>query len=345
MVTSNISTITVANPPALAIGNTNYPTTKWDGSGDPIPFMDDPKMTWNWWGKPPTKHNTTNCFQKYELSGTYKLTDLAWVKSRFDLAVTYKANYDYGTWLLVEERFHPSAISACWQRDTTSGWLIDGKATFVGIEVKLLKTWIIEDKGLVWNQSWWDNYKTAAGCSQGDYNDPLVREWSIYYGYGLYRAWHTHMRNLGRKSAITTMFWNGTPQSQYDTQFKNRFYPSPIWQYIITNYDLINCYQYPQNMAEVQNSINQVKYLRQTLGYKGKISLILTTSFRSMNNPPWQEAVAWEEFKGVAPYVDVIMAYGHAQDPRTFPAYDQTLPAIYYPEFLIKFLNNYNSNY
>jgi hypothetical protein len=64
--------------------------------------------------------------------------------------------------------------------------------------------------------------------------------------------------------------------------------------------------------SEIKESENQVKGLRIKFIYRGKIAHILTSSFR--NKQTWNETVAYEEFKIVHPYVDVIMVYPYADE-------------------------------
>ncbi len=267
---------------------------------------------------------------KFEYPNTYTVAGLTWVKSRFDLAMSNKDKYDYASFLLVEESQDPAQNAVdSWKGQPLKGWQIEGKATFAGVEVKLLKTWIIENKGQAWDQSWWDNAKAV-----NKYSDPLIKEWSYYYGYGLYRAWNQHLHNLGRKSGIIGITWAGCFSTGcFSNQFKS-MYPSPIWEYIIANYDVLLTAQYPRNAGEIQYSTDSVKSLRNEYNYKGKIVHVLTKDFKeSFFSWVFDSAIAQAEFNAVAPYVDVIVAYpGTGGNPED------------YPPLLIKFQNEYGGS-
>ncbi len=266
--------------------------------------------------------NTTVVFQDFIDQKKFEMTDFSGIRSRFDMATKYKDKYDYGVFLLLEEVFHP-VIRVEWGWSNISSWKIEGSDSFEGVQVKLFKTWYIE-KYKTWDQKWWNTI-----VSTNNYNDPIVRKWSEEYGYDLYKAWNKHMENLSKKSAIIGL--SGLISDPFSNEFEY-YYPSPLREYVLSNYDLLFTYMDPINSSEIAESENQVKGLRKKFNYRGKIAHILTSSFR--NNLKWNETVAFKEFKSVHPYVDVIMVYPYAEEWNN--------PHIPYPPELINFSRRFS---
>lgn len=252
---------------------------------------------------------------------SFDITDFPTIRRRFDIASRNKDKYDYGVFLLMEEVFHPG-MRVAWGQSNISDWKIEGSDTFAGVKVKLIKTWYM-DKYRTWNQTWWDHI-----VATDDYRDPIVWAWSAEYQYNLHKAWHLHMKNLGKKSAIIGLV--GIREDNFSTAFEEIYYPSPIWEYIIANYDLVFTYRYPRTISEISKSEDDVEQLRHKYNYSGKIAHILTNSFMDWKWN-WNETIAFEEFKRVYPYVDVIVVFSYA-DTR-----DMNDPKIPYPQKLIDF--------
>ena len=263
------------------------------------------------------RQNTNVVFENFIEQNKFEMTNLNYIRKRFEMAAENKNNYDYGVFLLQEEVFNP-VIRVEWGYSNMSLWIIEGSESFEGIKVKLFKTWYIKRYGS-WNQSWWDKIVSA-----NDYNDPIVREWSTKYGLNLYKAWNRHMKNLGKKSAIIGL--NGITSEHFSHEFEY-YFPSPIRKYILKNYDLLFTYMDPMNSSEINRSEKQVKDLRRKYNYSGKIAHLLTSSFSS--GQKWKQNVAYKEFKAVHPYVDVIMVYHFAKQWHD--------PEIPYPPILINF--------
>jgi hypothetical protein len=306
----------------IEIGNFDYA-----GLSDVTTFQNDARLTWDVYGR-----TSTLLMQRTEIKRVYQnfldptrwkgLTDLDLIQSRFDLATQYKDYYDYGVFLLQEEVYQPKKMCS-WGYSRLSDLNIEGTRTFAGVTVKLLKDWYIEKYG-TWNQAWWDSIRSA-----NNYDDAKFSEWSGDYAYGLYRAWKNHTNSLGKKTAIIGLIGARDFQANNDVNaILNSFYPSPIKEYILANYDLLILYKYPMNLEQVAWEEDFVKKLRAI--YSGKIGVILTSAFSDFNWE-WSEEVAFEEFKRVYPYVDVIVVYHHA-DLR-----DWNNPKSPYPPYLIKF--------
>ncbi len=317
---------------ALEIGNNNYP--HWNLTVKAL--QQNTTLTWDVWGRVPDapRPNVTIIAEKYETHSTFTLTNLTWIANRFALSATYKDTYDYAYWLFMEEIYHPSENARnSWMGQPLSKWDINGTATFAGIEVKLLRTWVIEEKGQAWNQTWWDAQKL-----ENDYDDPLVWEWSIWYARRLYEAWHIHIHSLGKKTGIRGLVWTGqaTSPAEAEGYIKSRFFPSPIWQYVFSNYDLIYTHQYPQSLSQTIWSQNEIRALRENLSYTGMVVHSMTSSF-AFDPWLWTEEIAWDEFQKVAPYSDVIIAFGYSQHSLSYG-----LDA--WPPYLIKFYNQYNGS-
>jgi len=328
MVTSNIATINVHEQPALEIGNWNYADTNEDLT------RKDARLTWDVvLGITPKRPGTTVIMQKFETSSSFLLLgNLDWIKSRFDLATQYKDRNNYGIWLFHEEIWHPSLMAKFRGSLKLNTWQIDGKAILGRVELKMIKTWIIEDKKQSWDQTWWNNC-----VINNSYSDPLVWEWSTTYGLKLYQAWHQHMQDLGKKSSMVGIgsLCGGTLNC-FDSDWK-KFYTPEMWNYIISNYDSLVIYQYPRNMSEITNSIDMAKKIREKYYYNGKLLWILTGSFKASWLWNWTKEIAWEEFKVVAPYVNVIITYQYAQD-----SWDWN-DKQFYAATLIQFYEDYNN--
>ena len=265
-----------------------------------VPMVDDVKLKWQVISSPEAllSYNNSNSIVAFnywsEWSNTKsKWTDIApdgFIQSRFDDAYKYQNYYDYAPFLLHEEMFSPVSLST-WG-EPISSWNLEGKATFDGKEVKLLKTWLWEDKGLPWDSS-----------ILNDLENPLIVEWDKYYSTQLYTAWNEYIHELGKKSMVIG-FMNPKPtDGTYDIELN---YQTSANKYILENYDAIVDYSYPQNIREVSFSENKAKYLREK--YNGTLLWILTTSFEDMPWD-WQESVAQAEFKAVSQNVNGIITY------------------------------------
>lgn len=304
-----------------------------------LPFQNDPRLTWDAVVSPDAmRPGVTNIWQKPIYSGPIPQTDFAFVRSRFDLATNNKEkDWQYGTYLLLEEQFHPS-LRAQWfpKGEGLSTWDIEGSATFAGVTIMHLKPWYIDNYG-AWDQAWWDGVKGA-----NKYDDLKALRWSVYYGYNLHKAWNLHMEALVKESAIV-----GIVGLDGMKPFESWTYPSPMREYIIAEYDLIFTYQYPECVTvpagvkqgfsgsprPVSQSVEEVRQLREKYHYKGKIVHILTSVFPDGVGSE-DETVQFEEFKAVYPYVDVIIGMPYANVHKN-------PPAIPYPPRLIKFWETY----
>lgn len=289
-------------------------------------FQNQPEITWdeisNKDGLNHSRPDTNVVFQEFIDQKKFEMTDLNVIRRRFEMASEYKDKYDYGVFLLHEEVFHP-VIRVEWGYSDMRNWKIEGSENFDGVRVKLFKTWYIE-KYNSWDQNWWNEIVSA-----NNYNEPVVQKWSKEYGFNLYEAWDKHMKNLGKKSAIIGL--NGLTSDPFSNEFEY-YFPSPMWEYVTANYDLLFTYMDPINLSEVAESENQVKSLRKKFNYSKKIAHILTSSFR--NKQKWNETVAFEEFKIIYPYVDVIMVYPYADEWKN--------PKIPYPPILVDFSRRFN---
>ncbi len=313
---------------ALKIGNMGY------GDWGYASFQNKPNLTWDLLGNLDMIRPGNTIIWEKKVKNSVPTTNFTFIGSRFDLATQnrYK-NWTYGTYLLDEELFHPS-VRAQWfpTEEGLKTWDIEGSAIFAGVTIKHLKPWYIQKYG-IWNQTWWDGVK-----STNKYDNPIIMNWSVYYGYNLHKAWNLHMRSLGKKSAIV-----GAIGLNDMYTFERWFYPSPMWEYLINNYDLIFTYQYPECVTktltpnckrDVLQSEQEVKQLRERYDYKGKLIHILTTKFSDGSGTD-NETVQFEEFKAVAHYVDVIMVYPYTNFTGT-PLWLQPP----YPPRLIKFYGN-----
>jgi Carbohydrate binding domain len=289
-----------------AVASVDDPLMKWQIIASPSGVLSYPKSTgvsfnlWSDWSKSKSKWTD--------------IGPTGFIQNRFNLANKYKDGYEYAPFLLHEEMFGPIALST-WAEPLNT-WQLEGKATFNDVEVKLLKTWIIENKDQAWNQAWWNGLK--AGSS-----DPLLREWEVYYTTNLYKAWNEYVHSLGKKSMVIGFL---SPQnSNYDGDMK---YQMPANDYVLKNYDAIVDYSYPTTSAKVSYSLNKIKYLKSKYtAPNGKLMWILTGTFSDWSWT-WSEALAQSEFNAVAPYADAIITYPYTNmGSRTNP----------YPKYLLKF--------
>jgi hypothetical protein len=260
------------------------------------------------------------------------------IQESFNVAKKYKDEYEYGVFLLQEEMTSPVALTVwaepfnTWKlngtlklncgSDSLVSW--DNKTCY---EAKLLRTWTIEDKKQVWNQSWFDNLDAGT-------EDISVREWEKYYTLNLYEAWNDYMHYLNKKSIIVGMMSTecGNDSLCPDYGYRELEYSLPAYDYVFQNYDGIIDYAYPRNFEEVDKwSVRKVKFLNWVYtNPNGKLFWVLTTSFTN-RKWIWSESVAEKEYKSVKPYVNVIMSYPYANmDTRTDT----------YPKYLLKFYNN-----
>ena len=327
-----ISTPAPTTPTPAPTTPTPAPTTPTPITGKPelgvfnresVASVDDPLMKWQTIASssgllsyPKSTGVNFNLWSDWSKS-TSKWTDIGptgFIQNRFNLANKYKDEYEYAPFLLHEEMFGPIALST-WAEPLNT-WELEGKATFNGVEVKLLKTWIIENKGQAWNQAWWNGLKAGSG-------DPLLKEWEVYYTTNLYKAWNEYIHSLGKKSMVIGLM--PTQNSNYDADIK---YQMPAYNYVLANYDAIVDYSYPTSSAKVSYSLNKIKYLKSKYtAPNGKLLWILTGTFSDMSWT-WSEAVAQSEFNAVAPYADAIITYPYTNmGSRTNP----------YPKYLLEF--------
>jgi len=237
-----------------------------------------------------------------------KWTDIApngFIQSRFNDAYKYQNYYEYAPFLLHEEMYSPISLTT-WA-EPISSWQLEGKATFNGHEVKLVKTWIEEDKGVAWNP-----------LILNDLENPLLVEWDKYYSTQLYVAWNEYIHSLGKKSMVIGFMPPKPIFGQYDEDLN---YQTSANEYILANYDAIVDYSYPTNIDDVSVSESKAKYLHEK--YNGTLLWLLTTSFEDM---PWnwQESIAQAEFNAIFPYVDAIISYPYTDmgnRKRPYPIY------------------------
>lgn len=226
----------------------------------------------------------------------FKFTDLAMLKSRFDLATTYANSYNYGAFLFNEELASP-IVSASWfgSKQALSTWAISGSIILGGLSIELIKTWYERNRGL-WNSTWW-----SGAVASNSFNDPVIKEWNTYYTMQLIVAWKAHMASMGKGTAL--VFW-AVNTNQVGTDVLKSCYTTPGWNYILSNYDAIVVYKYPTVLGPTNLLLKQIstsdterdiKALRAI--YAGKILLLLTMCYPDGWGCPWSEAVAFDEFK------------------------------------------------
>lgn len=229
------------------------------------------------------------------------MTNLTWIKSRFDKALFYHNqnpnNYHYGVYLLIEEIWHPR-MEIEWSERKIKNWIIDGSLILPNNDLlELLKPWIIRTYGS-WDQTWFDSIK-----SLNNFLDPKITAWSEYYGYTLLKAWHEFMRSLGKKSAMLGIAGFSGTNFKKDI---NLYFPGRMFNYLIQNYDFVTTGVHPKVMTDIDRDINWPRSMRE-FGYKGKIGHFIPSCWSDSWGCPWNKAVAEEDFKRVINYVDIIL--------------------------------------
>lgn len=287
-----------------------------------VDLVDHPLMKWQIIASPSlllnysrSKNVIFNVWLDWSKSKS-KWTDIGpdgFIEKRFELANKYKKDYEYAVFLLQEEMFGPIALSV--SKEPLNTWQLEGKATFNGVEVKLLKTWIIEERHKEWNQSWWNGLK-------GGTSDPLLKEWEEYYTTNLYRAWNEYIHSLGKKTAVV-----GVLSMQNKDYEDDLAYSMPAYKYVSENYDAIIDYSYPNKTSQISYSTNKIKFIKSK--FKGKIFWVLTFNFPTTTTGTswWSPELAQLEFNAVAPYADAIL---------TYPFVDMHTRTNPYPQYLIK---------
>lgn len=288
-----------------------------------VDSVDDPLLKWQIIASPSILLNYSkskgvffNFWSDWSKSKS-KWTDIGpdgFIEKRFALANKYKKKFEYAPFLLQEEMYGPIALSTT--AEPLNTWKLEGNATFNGVEVKLLKTWIIENKGKAWDQNWWNGLK-------GGSSDPLLKEWEKYYTTNLYRAWNEYIHSLGKKTAVIGVL--SLKNKDYEGDLE---YSMPANKYVFANYDAIIDYSYPNSTTQISYSLNKIKFIRSK--FKGKIFWVLTSNFPTTTTGAswWSTELARSEFKAVAPYADVIL---------TYPFVDMHTRTNPYPQYLISF--------
>lgn len=260
----------------------------------------------------------------------WPVTDLVWIKSRFDLYEQYKTeNWEYGTYLGCEELFHPS-IMAQWYHNPSGQrydglltWTIDGADfTKYGITVKAFKPWITTNKPGGWSDTWWNTVK-----ANNQFDDEYVWKWSLYYARQLYEMWHLHMHALGKKSYIGGYIGIPSDINGASWKYVGNTWGTELHNYIMNNYDMISAYQYPECISgcvagtpnpipqdpnhlyhtarNISWSIDAANTIKNTYNFKGKILWILTSHWPDSVGT-YNKNVVLEEYKAVLPYVDIM---------------------------------------
>jgi len=267
------------------------------------------------------------------------MTNFAWVQGRFDNAKALAGRpWKYGAFLLYEETWGISSRSN-WPGglERIEHWIIEGQATFVGIEVLALKPWYIKNKG-VWNETWWTTIKTT-----NNRYDSIITEYSGYHLTQLLKAWHIHMHNLGKKSAFfgPVGIPAGTGPSGMNQVGSSDVFPGNSWSTLLT-YDMLVVYQYPTCVSCVYDGVHQrpitasldvVKQIREKYRYSGQLVWMITSKWPDGLGTT-DIAVQQAEFNIVAPYVDIIICT-HKADMTTWPG------TILNPPRLIQFYTEY----
>jgi len=246
------------------------------------------------------------------LGGFMKLSELNMtkyneLKARFDAATSWMGNgtdvqpyFHIGTFLLSEEHWSP-LFSHNDKRILMSSWDRSGSFTLGSgnVPLQLINTWAANNGYTGWSF-------TAS--------DSIVKKWNDYYFTQLLKAWHEHMRLNGKEAGFLGAGWAGYWQfgMKYSNERSNFFPGTPTdedtpWGYLIQNYDLIYCYQYPQDLSGIPTCIDEVKTIRDA-GYQGKIAYITTSHFPEYGGS-FSETVATAEYAAVAPYVNYIVSY------------------------------------
>ncbi len=313
----------------VEIGNNDYASLGQQA----IDRQNDPRLTWDYIAA----HQNMSYSRiaqgiktvGYTVSGTvnnpsnFKFTDLVMLKSRFDLATTYKNAYNYGAYLFNEELASP-IISANWfgSKQALSTWTISGSIVLAGITIELIKTWYERTKG-VWNDTWWSGVVVS-----NNVNDAIVKEWNAYYTMQLLISWKAHMTSMGKGAAL--VFW-GINSNQVGTEDLKSCYTSPGLQYILSNYEVITIYKDANTLGPTDlgnkkistaDTGRDVAALRAI--YNGIIAVHLTTCYPDGWGCPWTEAVAFDEFQRIkAAGADVIVINPSATwahwDPNEIP--------------------------
>lgn len=280
-------------------------------------LQNNSRITWDLIGREETfdfnRPGVTRVFQHYDMcppgatefgcktpqgSG---LTNLKWIKSRFDKALYYHKqnpdNYHYGVYLLVEEVWHPS-LEVLWGERKIMNWIIDDSLTLPnGSLLELLKPWIIRTYGS-WNQVWFDSIKTSNNCQ-----DPKIAAWSEYYGYTLMKEWHEFMRSLGKKSAIMGLAGFSSMNLREEIHW---YFPGKMFDYLIQNYDFVTTGIHPNRLSETSADIEWLKILRNEWNYNGIICHMIPSCWSDGWGCPFDIITAEEDFKQAVQYVDVI---------------------------------------
>ncbi len=286
----------------VEIGNNSYATLAQQA----IDRQNDPRLTWDiiaaWQDMGYSRMSQGVKTVGYAVAGTvnnpsnFKFTDLVMLKSRFDLATTYKNAYNYGAYLFNEELASP-IISASWfeSKQALSTWSIDGSIILAGITIELIKTWYERTKG-TWNSTWWSGV-----VASNNYNDSIIKEWNTYYTMQLLVAWKSHMTSMGKGTAL--VFWP-INTTQLGTEYLKICYTTSRWNYILSNYDVIVVYKDPNTLSPTNLSTKQISTVDTERDvsalraiYTGKIMVHLTTCYPDGWGCQWTEAVAFDEFK------------------------------------------------
>lgn len=302
------------------------------------------RLTWDMLGRQEAfvynRPGVTRVFQHYDSGKTPTgtgMTNLAWVKSRFDKALYYHNqnpdNYQYGCYLLIEEVWHPS-LMASWGERPMSGWNIEGTIILPnGSVLEALKPWYIRTKGS-WNQTWWDSVKASNSMFE-----PTVKSWSAYYGYTLLKAWHEYMHSLGKKSALLGLC--GFKETNFRDATPDLYFPGQMFDYVIQNYDFITTGIHPKTLLEIPKDIEWLTIMRNEWGYKGKIAHILTSCWSDCWGCPWNMEVAKEDMRQALPYVDIVLVTPFA-DNSDWMIPDLDIPNhVKYPPLLVQFYDEY----
>ena len=288
----------------VEIGNTNFQPS-WA-------FQKAPELTWNVGVHPnhtveiPTTHNL---IQRYENPITFNYTDFNKIQSKFTQVTNDAANFpnwEYAPFLLLDEPFHPY-IMATWGNGTPlASWILDGTHVFNGVTVKLLKTWYVEKYGS-WNQNWWNNILSSKTP------DNIILKWSSEYAKGLYEAWNIHVHKLGKKSATLDSLV-GLSSTNFTRDFEIYYYPSPMREYIMANYDMVVYQKCPKTTADITAAVQATKDVKQKYGFKGKLGYIMGscwTGAESSTSCPFSMSLYDSEFIAIYPYVDIILTWAY----------------------------------
>ncbi len=297
------------------VAGTNYPTVPWSQwKKDKIaiwydPYTEDP---WGYSTSPPL-------FKK-------GLTNLQYVKWRFDEVVARKDDYEYACFMLGEEFYHPLSLVggsyAAWRVNFVD-WSIEGTLDIGGQHLEALKPWYTRTKG-AWDQAWWDGLKASNNKS-----DPTIIQFSNEYYFKLHKAWVAHVHSIGKKVAIGSLFF-ADPTSF--NRIEHYYGTQECFDWICANYDLITQYFYPMCMPPTVPCASTTDYRYRPLDtyvtianmatlrskIKGLFGYNLTGEFLD-GYGSGDKQLQFEEFKRVLPYVDIIFSLPYA-DRRTNPS-------------------------